>query len=245
MLSKTTAKYIQSLQQKKYRDAHCAFVAEGPKVVNELLTDDIFECEHLFCTEAGFESLPADRKQDAVIIKDFELQKISSLVTSKDMVAVFRKQNNAPKPDLKNKLTVLLQDIRDPGNLGTIIRTADWFGIQNIICSPETVDAYNTKVVQSTMASLGRVNIVYTDIEKLMNEHHDIAVYAAVLHGESITSYKSVKEGFLLIGNESKGLPASMLKPSANLITIPKTGKAESLNAAVATGIILYALCGK
>jgi TrmH family RNA methyltransferase len=243
MLSKTTAKYIQSLQQKKFRDAHCAFIAEGPKVVNELLLDNIFECEHLFCTERGFEELPVEVRKEAVVIKDFELEKISALVTAKDMLGVFRKQNTNSGHDIKNKLTIILHDIQDPGNLGTIIRTADWFGIENIICSPATADAYNPKVVQSTMASLGRVNIFYTDIGAFIQKHNDIPIYAAVLQGRPLHEFAGAKEGFILIGNESRGLTDELLSVATNLVTIPKTGKAESLNAAVATGIILYAFC--
>jgi TrmH family RNA methyltransferase len=136
----------------------------------------------------------------------------------------------------------VLDDIQDPGNLGTIIRNADWFGVENIICSKGTADAYNPKVVQSTMASLGRVNILYTNIPEWLQQNKDIKKYAAVLGGKDLAAFGKIKEGILVIGNESKGISPEVQQLADEKITIPKIGAAESLNAAVATAVILYSI---
>ena len=133
----------------------------------------------------------------------------------------------------------MLDEIQDPGNMGTIIRTADWFGIENIICSEDCVDSYNPKVVQSSMGSLGRVNVIYADLEEFINGNKSVSIYAATLGGTSLYALDKINEGIILIGNESKGINDGLSKYAAKQITIPKSGKAESLNAAVAAGIIL------
>jgi RNA methyltransferase, TrmH family len=246
MISKATIKYIQSLQHKKFRDEHNAFFAEGPKVVNELLENGIFEIESIFCTQKGFDGL--DKKLASShackinIVQDFELDKISALSLANNILAVFQKKKVPNHINIANTLTLVLDDIQDPGNLGSIIRNADWFGIKTVFCSPATADCYNPKVVQSTMASLGRVNIVYGDIAEMLQKQANIKKYAAVLGGKDITSFDKIKEGIIIIGNESKGISKDILALADEKIMIPKIGTAESLNAAVATGIILYAL---
>ncbi len=246
MINKSTVKYIQSLQHKKFRDEHNAFIAEGPKVVQELLYSNIFECEHVFCTIRGSEDLNIKAKnilgERLVVIEDFELEKISALATANSLLAVFKKRPVAGSVNISNKITLFLDDIQDPGNLGTIIRTADWFGIQTIFCSYATADCYNPKVVQSTMASLGRVNVIYGDIAEELKKHSSIKKYAAVLQGNSLVATGKIKEGILIIGNESKGISSAVLALVDEKITIQKKGEAESLNAAVATGIILHAI---
>ena len=246
MINKATVKYIQSLQHKKFRDEHHAFIAEGPKPVSELLADGNFECEDIFCTEKGLELLkgkPAGKLLGTInIIADFELEKISALSTPNNMLAVFKKKRVNDQPDIRQKLSLVLDDIQDPGNLGTIIRIADWFGVQHIFCSAGTADYYNPKVVQSTMASLGRVNILYGDLKKVLEDHPGIKKYAAVLGAEDIRSVGQIKEGMIIIGNESKGISDELLELADQKISIQKTGAAESLNAAVAAGIILFAV---
>lgn len=246
MINKSTVKYIQSLQHKKFRDEHNAFIAEGPKVVQELLHSNIFECEHVYCTLSGTEVLDIKTKnilgERLVVIEDFELEKISALATANNLLAVFKKRPVSHSINISNKLTLFLDDIQDPGNLGTIIRTADWFGIQTIFCSNATADCYNPKVVQSTMASLGRVNVVYGEIKEELDKHPSITKYAAVLQGNSLANMDKIKEGILIIGNESKGISQPVLALVDEKITIQKKGEAESLNAAVATGIILHAI---
>ena len=246
MINKSTVKYIQSLQHKKFRDEHGTFIAEGPKVVIELLHQNIFECENIFCNKAGINDLSDRLKKQYdgkfIEIEDFELEKISALSTANNLLGVFKKRSVSSAINISNKLTIFLDDIQDPGNLGTIIRTADWFGIQTIFCSHATADCYNPKVVQSTMASLGRVNICYGNLVEELGKHQKIKKYAAVLAGKKLSTFGKIEEGILIIGNESKGISPTVLELIDEKITIPKIGVAESLNAAVAAGIILYSL---
>ena len=171
-------------------------------------------------------------------INEIELEKISQLQTPNKVLAVFFK-NVEPEVHLANSVSLMLDEIQDPGNMGTIIRTADWFGIKNIICSNECVDFYNPKVVQASMGSVSRINVIYTELEKFIEEHKGITIYAATLGGKPLASFNKIEEGIILIGNESKGVKENLLKLAAGQITIPKQGEAESLNAAVACGIIL------
>ncbi len=246
MLSKATIKDIQSLQHKKFRNESNLFTAEGPKVVDELLTVGNFDCEQVFATAKwkGWqdENLLATIGEKVQLIEDFELEKIASYTTPNQVVALFKIPKFLSIKAEKNSLTILLDSIQDPGNLGTIIRTADWFGIKNIICSDNTVDQFNSKVVQSTMASLGRVNVGYTNLEKWVEENHYVPLFAAVLNGKSIASRAPIKEGVLMIGNEANGLSQGLIEKADEQITIPRLGGAESLNAAVATSIFLYEL---
>ena len=248
MFSKSTVKYIQSLQHKKFRDQHNMFIAEGPKLVKELLEGNFFNCAAIYALPEWVAELPPvlnKRFRDNIeIIKDFELEKIAALTHANQVLAVFEKKPAVNPVNLKNKITLVLDDIQDPGNLGAIIRIADWFGIENIICSLHTADMYNAKVVQSTMASLGRVNIIYTDIEEWLLANTQIIKYAATLDGTALSAVGKIKEAIVIIGNESKGISPGIMKLANKKITISKIGDAESLNAAVATGIILYGLSG-
>jgi len=242
MLSKTIVKYIQSLAHKKARDEHGVFIAEGPKVVSDFLHTNIFSPK-LIC---GLESWMVENlillknfsEENKYVINESELERISQLQTPNKVLAVFHKKENK-LADLKNNFSLMLDDIQDPGNLGTIIRTADWFGIKNIICSNECADCYNSKVVQASMGSLARVNIIYTELEEFINKNKDMDIYAATLAGKNISIFNKLKEGIILIGNESKGVKEKLLGLATQQITIPKQGEAESLNAAVACGIIL------
>ena len=249
MFSKSTIKYIQSLQHKKFRDEYNVFVAEGPKVVTELLQSNIFSCKAVYALKDWYDGL--DQNTASLVqarydvIKDFELEKIAQYATANQVVAVFGKKPAKEKFTLKNKLTLLLDDIQDPGNMGTIIRTANWFGIENIICSNNSVDVYNPKVVQSTMASLGRVNIVYTDLQLWIKDAGGIPTFAATLNGRPLHEIGSLKEGMIIIGNESKGVSAELISLADEEISIPGSGGAESLNAAIAAGIILYGMIFK
>jgi TrmH family RNA methyltransferase len=213
-------------------------------VVSEFLSSKKFSC-NLICAEkdwllensflTGF--LPPD---NIFLVDEHWLQRISLLKTPNKVLAVFNKNISQEEPVLENKISLMLDDIQDPGNLGTIIRNADWFGIDNIICSENCVDCYNPKVVQSTMGSLSRVNILYTDIESFIKKNSKISLFAAALSGTSLKELNRIDEGIILIGNESKGIHEDILLLATERITIPKFGHAESLNAAVASGIILY-----
>ena len=247
MLSKQNIKYIQSLQYKKFRDEYGVFIAEGPKVILELLNDGSFNCSALYALQDWVESIDnnhiAALGDRLTIVEPFELEKIANYMTPNAAVAVFEKKQQKLLPDIKNQITLMLDSIQDPGNLGTIIRTADWFGVKQIVCSEKTVDLYNSKVVQSTMASLGRVSVVYTDLSAWLLQHNDIKKYATVVEeGISLKNIENVNGCILMIGNESNGLSEEFVTLADEKITIPKSGNAESLNAAIATAIILYEL---
>jgi len=243
MLSKTHTKYIQSLQHKKFRDEYGLFLAEGPKVVMDLLNSRKFTCKEIFALNNWIEehSKQLSLLPDTVVtdVVDFELQKLSSLSCAHEVVAVFEKRKQINKFITASKITLALDTIQDPGNLGTIIRIADWFGIENIICSIGCADMYNAKVVQSTMGSLGRVNVIYTDLVKWLKDNDTIKIYATSLEGKDINLFGGFKEGILIIGNEANGVSDAVMEMVNEKITIPRIGEAESLNAAVATGIII------
>jgi RNA methyltransferase, TrmH family len=246
MITKATIKYIQSLQHKKVRDEFNSFFAEGPKVVTELLEHNIFECEAIYCTQMGYDALDkklVNRLSEKIsIVQDYELEKISALTFANNVLAVFQKKTVPNSINISNSLTLVLDDMQDPGNLGTIIRIADWFGVKTIFCSASTADCYNPKVVQSTMASLGRVNVVYGDIKEMLQKHSNIKKYAAVLGGKNINSIGKIKEGIVIIGNESKGISTEIIAMADEKISIERIGEAESLNAGVAAGILLFSL---
>ncbi len=242
MFSKSHTKYIQSLQQRKFRDEYGVFLAEGPKLVEELLRSPNLNCKQIFSLpfwlNANEQLVAAKNTIEVFEVQDFELEKISALATPNQVLAVFEKKKEN-QVDVTGKITLALDSIQDPGNLGTIIRIADWFGVENIICSRGCADMYNPKVIQSTMGSIARVNIVYTDLALWLKDKREVKTYAAALDGRNVKTLEGIKEGIILIGNESKGISDALLQMVNEKITIPKIGEAESLNAAVATGIIL------
>ncbi len=247
MLVKSQVKYIQSLGQKKFRDADGVFIAEGVKIINELLEASNISVVNLFATENWLnvnnnliKKLPPNK---IIEVKESELERISFLQTPNEVAGIFSKPVFS-NSSVEKTITLLLDEIQDPGNLGTIIRTADWFNIKKIICSKNSADVFNPKVVQATMGSLTRVEILYEDLETVLHDHPHIPIYAATLHGQNIFEEKKISNGFILIGNESKGIKIELLNSSVRQITIPKLGNAESLNAAVAAGIVMAALCG-
>ena len=235
MLSKNEIKYIQSLSHKKTRDDERVFIAEGVKLVNELLQSDI-AIKKIYATKEWL-NLHRDLP-NAEEVQSHELKKISSQSTPNHVVAIAIQKKLTKEPLLKKTITLVLDGIQDPGNFGTIIRIADWFGVKQIVASDDTADVYNSKVVQSTMGSIVRVNIWYKDLEVWLNDS-EVGVYGALLNGKNIDEMQSIDEGILIIGNESKGIRKKLLQFIQHAVTIPKKGNAESLNAAVATGIIL------
>lgn len=242
MLSKKLIKYIQSLSHKKLRDEEGVFIAEGPKIVAELLAGNRFLCRMICARESWIlsnEKLLNHVDTGIHEINEYTLNKISLLKTPNLVIGIFEKARPKNTPDFENKLTIILDDISDPGNLGTIIRIADWFGIENIFCSEHCVDVFNPKVIQSTMGSIGRVNVWYADLASIIVANKNIPPYAATLDGTSIAEFENTSEGFILIGNEANGISDKLLALVKHHITIPRLGEAESLNAAVATGIIL------
>jgi len=235
MVSKSQIKLITSLQLKKYRNEHQLFIAEGVKVIQELLQSN-FVLEHLFMTGAFFEDVKPFQK---TIIKEPEMKRITALSSPSPCLAVFK----IPKITKINPkgLVVALDDIRDPGNLGTIIRLCDWFGVKQLICSEETVDVYNPKVIQSTMGSIARVNISYVDLGEFISQSN-LPVYGTFMDGENVYSKKLPDEAILVLGNEANGISSGLEKIIKNRIAIPRFGdiqQTESLNVATATAIFL------
>ena len=235
MVSKNQIKLITSLQQKKYRFAHQLFFAEGIKVIQELVESN-FELVHLYTTQNDFEEVSKDKK---TIIPESDLKKITALATPNSCLAVFKIP--AEKKIGESGLIRALDSIRDPGNLGTILRLCDWFGIDQLICSKETVDIYNPKVVQATMGSIARVNVNYVDLENVVSQTK-LPVFGTFMDGNNIYKTNLPQEGIIIMGNEANGISPELEKLIKNRLTIPRFGtlqKTESLNVATATAIIL------
>jgi TrmH family RNA methyltransferase len=235
MVSKNQIKLITSLVQKKYRKQHQLFLAEGVKVIEELLRSN-FELENLYVTKPMFPEVLESKK---TIISDSDLKKITALTTANDCLAIFKIPQ---EKEIKNEgLIVALDDIRDPGNLGTIIRLCDWFGISQIICSEQTVDVYNPKVVQATMGSVARVNISYVDL-KFYLAKSKAEIFGTFMGGENIYKMKLPTSGIIVLGNEANGISKTIEEQITQKITIPRFGNlqlTESLNVASATAIVL------
>ena len=235
MVSKNQIKLITSLQQKKYRKQEQLFFAEGVKVVQELLHSN-FELQDLFTTKQDFLTVP---KNKVHAISEAELKKISALTTPNTCLAVFK----IPKAVAyeQNGLILALDDVRDPGNLGTIIRLCDWFGIKTLFCSEESVDVYNPKVVQATMGSISRVNVVYGNLEQFLTAAK-LPIFGTFMDGSIIYKEKLPTEGIIVMGNEANGISKPIENLVSKRITIPRFGDlqaTESLNVATATAIIL------
>ena len=240
MLGKSRAKYIQSLGQKKVRDSEGMFIAEGPKIIDELLISAKSHLQEIYAVSSWIETHHEKHRDVRVIqVTETELQNISQLTTSNQVLAVVKKFGTTESILSKDKVSLMLDTIQDPGNLGTIIRICDWFNIEQIICSRECADWYNPKVVQSTMGSFVRVQLFYTDLREWVEQQRGTRIYAAALEGRNITTMDKITEGLIIIGNESKGISPDIIKLANVQITIPRKGKAESLNAAAATAIIL------
>lgn len=234
MVSKNQIKLINSLQQKKYRKLHNLFIAEGKKVIQELL-DAQFSLAYLFVTKTDL----FDKKHAAILISDNELKKISALTSANDCLAVFKIKEYSSSTN--SGLELALDNIKDPGNMGTIIRLCDWFGISKIVCSEETVDIYNPKVVQATMGSLARVQVEYTNLAAYLKAT-DKEIFGTFMDGENIYKKQLPSNGILVMGNEANGISSEIEKLVTQKIAIPRFGnlqQTESLNVATATAIFL------
>lgn len=234
MVNKNQLKLIKSLHQKKYRNEHELFFVEGLKAVKELLNSDLKLVQVLTTNKFAGDFLNLETQE----IDEKELRKISALHNPSGVLAVFE----TPKPkqiDIRDWV-IALDNIRDPGNLGTIIRLCDWFGIKNLVCSKETVDCFNPKVLQATMGSIARVNIVFRDLEPFLSQSK-LPIYGTFMEGESIYKEKYPEAGILILGNEANGISSGIERLIQQRITIPQFGNksAESLNVATAAGIVL------
>jgi TrmH family RNA methyltransferase len=243
MVTKSQVKYIQSLGHKKFRDEEGVFVAEGPKIVGELLQAPNLRLRQLYALKE-WDGAPRRTQAQVTEVSASELERLSGLSTPNQVLAVFEKPS-FPSPDWGTGLHLVLDGIQDPGNLGTIVRTADWFGVGQIFASADSADVFNPKAIQSTMGSIGRVSVVYGDPEAFLAEHPGLPLYAAVLEGRPLGGLGRVARGALIIGNESKGIRPGVLRLASHPVTIPRVGQAESLNAAVAAGIILSHMVGQ
>jgi len=233
MLSKSQIKLITSLKQKKYRQQHNFFVVEGVKAITELLQSNL-ELHKLYTTQ----SFNINSK-DEVIISETDLKRISFLTTPNKALAVFKIPEQ--KPIDNSGLIVALDSIRDPGNLGTIIRLCDWFGVKELICSKETVDCFNPKVIQATMGSITRVHVSYIDLEFFLSIVK-LPVFGAFMEGENVYKASLPKQGVLVMGNEANGVSEKIEAMITKKISIPRFGDlkvTESLNVATATAVLL------
>jgi len=236
MISKAKTKLIKSLQVKKYRKQEQCFLAEGAKTVQELLDSD-FEIVTLLATHNFLSTLERLPSCEIIEVTENDLAGLAEFQTNNAALSVVKMKPNIPVFPLENEWAIVLDDIRDPGNLGTIIRTADWYGINKVIASDETADFYNSKVISATMGSFTRVEIFYTSLQNYLAEYKG-NVYGAYLKGEDVHQKNFSRGGVLLIGSESHGISPALEQFVTDKITIPSYGKAESLNAAIATGII-------
>ncbi|MBE9489256.1 MAG: RNA methyltransferase [Bacteroidetes bacterium] len=235
MLSKSEIKLITSLKQKKCRLQHQLFVAEGKKTILELLNSKL-KLHQLYTTTLEFDA--SDALQTTITPK--ELDKISFLKTPNIALGVFKIPK--PQPIDFSKLIVALDNVRDPGNLGTIIRLCDWFGVKDLVCNLETVDCYNPKVIQATMGSITRVNISYLNLESFLSSHDNKSSFGAFMDGDTIYNIKLPNSGILVLGNEAKGISEGVESKITQRISIPRFGDlqaTESLNVANATAIML------
>lgn len=238
MLSKPQIRTITSLRQKKFRREHGLFVVEGVKSVSEFLQSD-YSVQRIYHTAQAAAKLPKIPQNIKSVEIDYpELKRISSLRTPQGVLALVSIPDYPPLTGdvLQNGFHVVLDDIQDPGNLGTIIRTADWFGLKRVICSIGSVDVYNAKAVQASMGSLARMQVYYTDISQLV-AHSAIPVFGAVLDGSPIYDTDFGRGGLVVLGNEGNGISPDVLPHITRRITIPRIGDAESLNVAISAAL--------
>jgi TrmH family RNA methyltransferase len=239
MISKAQIKFIKSLQIKKYRKQEQCFVVEGRKSVEELLRSD-FDIHMLVATSTYLKSLPPPIKPIALTIEvsNNELESLGQFQTNEEVLAIAKMRAESVPKKAEKGFTLVLDDIRDPGNLGTIIRTADWYGIKTIIASQETADFYNPKVITASMGSFTRVRMYYAELAPFLSST-SFPIYGALLDGKDVHKTSFGKDGLIVIGNESNGISPEIEIMITERITIPRYGHAESLNAGVATAIIL------
>ena len=240
-ISKNRLKLIRSLNQKKQRDKNNLFLAEGPKIVGELLK--VLSCDFLAATPDWLEENKDSIAEDIVAVSQDELKKGSLQQNPQQVLAIFKQPQYTLNPEvIKDSLCLALDDIQSPGNLGTIIRLADWFGIKDVFCSLNTADVYNPKTVQATMGAIARVRVHYTNLTDLIKQLDNTPIYGSFLDGNPIYEEKIVNKGFLVMGNEGNGINKEIEALTTNKLYIPNFPPdrkgSESLNVALATAII-------
>jgi len=241
MLSRNKIKFIRSLEMKKFRNESACFLAEGNKLVADILP--FFECECLIAKASWLATQGDIDAKELIVAEENDIEKASLLKTPQDVLAVFRQPKYVLNNEaLQNELSLVLDGIQDPGNLGTIIRLADWFGIRRLICSPDTADVYNPKTVQATMGAIARVQVFYVSLPDWLDEVKGIPVYGAFLEGKNIYTETLSPYGLIVMGNEGKGISKPVEKRITEKLYIPnyppEAESTESLNVAVATAIV-------
>ncbi|MDD4516012.1 RNA methyltransferase [Massilibacteroides sp.] len=241
MLSKAKTKYIRSLELKKFRNEYKTFVAEGNKLVADMLP--FFDCELLIARPSWMATQGDIPANELLVAEDGDIEKASLLKSPQDVIAVFRQptyQINAVNP--KENLVLMLDGVQDPGNLGTIIRLADWFGIEHLICSSDSADVFNPKTVQATMGALSRVKVHYTNLPEYLNTQSEISIYGTYLDGENLYSKELYCSGIIIMGSEGNGIRPEISPFVNERLYIPNypadQTTSESLNVAIATAII-------
>jgi RNA methyltransferase, TrmH family len=239
MLTKNKIKYIKSLQLKKYRKKEQSFIAEGAKTVLELLHSD-HQITTLVCTDLFLQehkNITNNGDYEIIQVSEKELSSLGTFENNNTALAVARMKENRPVNLSEGEFAIALDDVRDPGNLGTIIRIADWYGIKKLICSDNTAELYNPKVINSSMGSFTRVEVSYCDLEEFIRKC-SVPVYGAFLEGENVHQLKQEAAGVILMGNEANGISAGVASLISRKINIPRFGQAESLNVAIATAVL-------
>jgi TrmH family RNA methyltransferase len=243
MLSKNKIKYIRSLESKKFRNLHNAFVAEGNKLVADML--GAFECEWMLAKSSWMATQGDIPAGELYTDEDDEIRKLSFLTTPQDVIAVFKRPSyDISRADASTCIVVALDGIQDPGNLGSIIRLADWFGIEHIVCSPDTADVFAPKAVQATMGALARVKVHYTDLRTYLEaaSARAIPLYGTFPNGENLYTYALSLSGIIIMGNEGNGIRPAIEQLICHKLCIPSypPGRptSESLNVAMATAIV-------
>jgi len=241
MISRNKIKFIRSLEMKKFRNESGCFIAEGNKLVTDILP--FFECECLLAKASWLATQGDICAKELIVAEENDIEKVSLLQTPQDVVAVFRQPRFVLDNEaFKNELSLVLDGIQVPGNLGTIIRLADWFGIRRLICSPDTADVYNPKTVQATMGAIARVQVFYVSLPDRLGEIENIPVYGTFLKGKNIYTETLSSSGLIVIGNEGKGISPSVEKRVTHKLCIPNyppdSETSESLNAAMAAAVV-------
>lgn len=240
-ISKNKIKYIQSLSSKKGRSVHNTFLAEGNKLVAELL--EYLDCQLLAGTSDFLNSASTSNVEEIISCSQDDIDRASLLKTPQQALAIFyQPQYEIETEKITKELSLVLDGIQDPGNMGTIIRLADWYGIKNIYCSQDTADIYNPKTIQSTMGAIARVRVHYTDLNNLLSQNKDIPIYGTFLDGENMYSTELTQNGFIVMGNEGNGIRPELKDLISNKLYIPPYPEgmqtSESLNVAIATAIV-------
>lgn len=240
-LSKAKQKWVRSLQLKKTREELGLFVVEGEKMVLEGLQLLPNQVELLVVEKKAFDLVPSGFEDRTYAVTQQELEQISDLKNPNKLLAVFKRPSHIT--ETRGKILVL-DGIQDPGNMGTILRIADWFGIKQVICSKDTVDHFNSKVIQATMGAIFRVKVHYTDLNTYLSQS-ELPKYAALLDGENYKKLNYPKDMLLIMGNEGKGIRPDLIPLITQRVTIPRIGEAESLNVGTATAILVAEICSE